>query len=736
MGQTDRYIFSCVIPNDISFSSWCLFLPITFATSLFSKTPKTPRRSLYIHHYNSTHIVIPMSARTPLEVWNRAVHSYESIPEDPVVPRRHSWYPSGRLLVSAITAVGLCCLGLFAWFGSYMTVDKAHQEAVVPTLLSIMDPATNTHLYALRNPLYEQFQQAQIIKVESSIWKSAELPELWLDKTHIHPGESVTITWTVGRDAQSRNIVLKEADVIAFYCDEARTFLEVATIAQAQATSKFNGGSRDSWFIPSFPNLRQDSCHFRLYLSLSTKDQELSSHQYVHVATTQPLKIQHAKETPTSIHLALGNETSRMTIQFTTGDVADTVPIARIKDNDQGWHTTVTGTTDTYTSQDMCQSPGNLTQAGNFYPPGMLHTITLENLKPNTEYRYQVGLLHTDKVLIWSEEFIFRTAPNEEDNSPLVYVVYGDQGCPYHGWKGGQEWIETMLHRETNLTSVHHFGDISYARGAAHVWDSWFDMVQPLTSRVPLMVAIGNHEYDHTDGGGLGKDPSGVETPHGFMPSWGNFGEDSGGECGVPTAKRFQMPTSTHSNGVFWYSFDYGIVHTVVISSEHDLSPGSAQYVFLEHDLENVDRSKTPWVVLESHRPLYEGEGSGSWWSQNLVGQAMRDEFEDLLLAYQVDLVLAGHYHEYQRTCDGLYKTQCDKGGPIHITVGSAGAKLDDGFELVNHWTNHFIKGEFGYGRITVANCTDMHFEFVRHGTKIQDDGGKVLDDVWIHRDR
>lgn len=31
-------------------------------------------------------------------------------------------------------------------------------------------------------------------------------------------------------------------------------------------------------------------------------------------------------------------------------------------------------------------------------------------------------------------------------------------------------------------------------------------------------------------------------------------------------------------NAPFWYSFDYGSVHFVVISTEHDVSPGSTQY--------------------------------------------------------------------------------------------------------------------------------------------------------------
>jgi hypothetical protein len=51
------------------------------------------------------------------------------------------------------------------------------------------------------------------------------------------------------------------------------------------------------------------------------------------------------------------------------------------------------------------------------------------------------------------------------------------------------------------------------------------------------VLKVGNHEYDHT-GGGLGKDPSGEPSGDGFRPIWGNFGNDSGGECGVPISKR------------------------------------------------------------------------------------------------------------------------------------------------------------------------------------------------------
>jgi hypothetical protein len=36
----------------------------------------------------------------------------------------------------------------------------------------------------------------------------------------------------------------------------------------------------------------------------------------------------------------------------------------------------------------------------------------------------------------------------------------------------------------------------------------------------------------------------------GFHPPWGNFGDDSSGECGVPLFNRFKMPDN--GNSLFW----------------------------------------------------------------------------------------------------------------------------------------------------------------------------------------
>ena len=50
------------------------------------------------------------------------------------------------------------------------------------------------------------------------------------------------------------------------------------------------------------------------------------------------------------------------------------------------------------------------------------------------------------------------------------------------------------------------------------------------------------------------------------------------------------------------YAFDYGSVHFLVMSTEHDFRQGSLQYQYLSNELASVDRSITPWLVFAGHR--------------------------------------------------------------------------------------------------------------------------------------
>lgn len=110
---------------------------------------------------------------------------------------------------------------------------------------------------------------------------------------------------------------------------------------------------------------------------------------------------------------------------------------------------------------------------------------------------------------------------------------------------------------------------------------------------------------------------------------------------------RYRMPASknaaANSNGNFWYSYDYGNVHWIGISSEHDLDVGSDQYNWLVGDLQqaNANRANVPWVFMVLHKPLY--------CSDDGTPHGYADKLEALCVQYDVDMTLTGHMHAYER---------------------------------------------------------------------------------------
>lgn len=100
------------------------------------------------------------------------------------------------------------------------------------------------------------------------------------------------------------------------------------------------------------------------------------------------------------------------------------------------------------------------------------------------------------------------------------------------------------------------YSDLVVCRGYSSQWDVFFDQIQPLTTKMPYMTVPGNHERD-----------------------WPNSGDrfpaqyDSGGECGVPYNRRLKMPTPAEDKP--WYSFDFGPIHFLQYSTEHDFAQGA-----------------------------------------------------------------------------------------------------------------------------------------------------------------
>jgi len=456
---------------------------------------------------------------------------------------------------------------------------------------------------------------------------------------------------------------------------------------------------------------RRPRCEFRMF-----KYEHGTS--YYKIGTSNTVEIVDAASQVHHLHLALTGDSTEMLLQWTAGTSGGLVQFGP---KGVSWDTaavhTANGTCHTYTAKDMCQAPA--TSAGHFVNPGQLCEVLMTGLTPDAEYQYRVSELGNTKFCNTS---VFRAAPKVDPEYSFKYIVYGDMGT-----YGGDESLATAhlatWEMEHGARMTHHFGDLSYARGYASYWDVWMHMIEPYARVAPYMVGIGNHEFDYTSGGS--NDPSG--DPH-FQASWFNGGSDSGGECGVPTVQRFHMPSErSRGNGLFWYSYDFGSLHTIMLSSEHNTGNGSAQYTWLQKDLASVDRSRTPWLVVEFHRPMYNNE---NYHADYTVAEHMQANFEELLVQYDVDLVLAGHYHSYLRT-KRIYKDKADDTkGIYHFTIGCAGFWMIDAAGLYKKDWNEYFGEHFGYGRITIVNSTAMHWEYVRN--KDNHEVPTVVDETWI----
>ncbi|OOF93875.1 hypothetical protein ASPCADRAFT_407369 [Aspergillus carbonarius ITEM 5010] len=303
-------------------------------------------------------------------------------------------------------------------------------------------------------------------------------------------------------------------------------------------------------------------------------------------------------------------------------------------------------------------------------------------------------------------------------------------------------------------------------------WDLWQNWLNNVTLKLPYMVLPGNHEASCAEFDG----PGNVLTAYlNDDISNGTASTDSLTYYSCPPSQRnftayqhrFRMPgPETGGVGNFWYSFDYGLAHFVSIDGETDFanSPewnfqedvkgnetlptksetyvtdsgpfgkvnGSVhdtkayeQWHWLKQDLAKVDRSKTPWVFVMSHRPMY----SSAYSSYQLH---VREAFEGLLLEYGVDAYFSGHIHWYERlwplgrngTIDtaaivnnNTYYAHNHK-SVTHIINGMAGnieshSEFSDGQSLTNI-TALLDKVHYGFSKLTIYNETAVKWELIR----------------------
>lgn len=289
------------------------------------------------------------------------------------------------------------------------------------------------------------------------------------------------------------------------------------------------------------------------------------------------------------------------------------------------------------------------------YTSGIIHHVRLTGLKPNTLYYYRCGDPHLPSMSGLNH---FRTMPIPSPrNYPGKIAIVGDLGLTYNS-------TDTISHITSNNPDLLLLvGDVTYAnlyltngtgsdcyscafpKSPIHEtyqprWDYWGRFMQSLISKVPIMVVEGNHEIEE-------------QVDHKTFAAY---------------SSRFAFPSEeSQSSSTFYYSFNAGGIHFVMLGAYIAYNESAEQYKWLERDLAKVDRDVTPWLVAAWHPPWYT-----TYKAHYREAECMRVAMEDLLYSAGVDIVFNGHVHAYERS-NRVYNYTLDPCAPIHITIGDGG---------------------------------------------------------------
>ncbi|MFJ5989608.1 purple acid phosphatase family protein [Lentzea sp. NPDC092896] len=311
--------------------------------------------------------------------------------------------------------------------------------------------------------------------------------------------------------------------------------------------------------------------------------------------------------------------------------------------------------------------------------------VRLDDLVPNTTYYYVVGHQGFEP----QEPAGFRTAPAAGARTAFSFTAFGDQGVGHNAL--ATNGLIADLGPQFHLA----MGDMSYANDGeggrpetdkydARKWDSFFAQNELVAATTPWMVSLGNHE----------------------MESW----YDNHGYGGMRA--RFTMPDNAWDGSTCIYSWRYQNVGMISLDGNDicynsdanlDYTEGKQQ-VWLKAQLEKFRADASiDFIVVYCHQCTYSTSGNNG----SEVGAQKR--WAPLFDQYQVDLVLNGHNHVYERTDPikagkGTKKADIKsvinpvKDGTTYITAGGGG-------ESINSWADSKISDSY-FGNVKDATAT------------------------------
>lgn len=269
------------------------------------------------------------------------------------------------------------------------------------------------------------------------------------------------------------------------------------------------------------------------------------------------------------------------------------------------------------------------------------YAAAITGLDAGKTYEYRVGL---DDAT--SDTHAVATAPATPEEFTVTAV--GDHGVddPQNPFQRvDTETPRRVLQRAEAEGADFHicYGDIAYANGHPSTWDYYFDSYEGFYATRPVMTVPGNHEAEPA----LGITQYDARLNR-LMPTPDSFDADSPPRwhhVRYGNAVFVGLNTTTDACG------DVGPAEGFVpfvdprCVTERERTVGGEQRRYLADVLRAADRNPdVKWKVVYCHGPLYTGADT------HASREDLRDQWGPLFDQYDVDVVLSGDNHVYERT--------------------------------------------------------------------------------------
>ncbi|GAB4821362.1 hypothetical protein N2152v2_008408 [Parachlorella kessleri] len=296
------------------------------------------------------------------------------------------------------------------------------------------------------------------------------------------------------------------------------------------------------------------------------------------------------------------------------------------------------------------------------YASGTIHHVLVTGLEPGQTIYYVVG---DPTFHAWSPEFNVTVPPMPTlDNLPIKIAIIADLGQTVHS----DATLQHLMANNPQLVWL--IGDLTYAdqyitNGTYQPrWDTWGRLIEQSGAYVPWNMIAGNHEIEAI----LAQSGSVFTSYNARFPNPQNpsvINTTAAHATFSPLPANYTPGANTDVNG--YYSQNIAGAHIIWLNAHIAYWEGSAQYEWFTNDIASVDRTTYPWLIINIHVPFYH-----TYLDQYKVNEFFRELYEPIFYAHQVDLIISGHVHAYERT-KPMFNYTVDECGPVQLVVGDGG---------------------------------------------------------------